>query len=107
MYRNKIVRRPLVDAVAQTKEVAVAIKNKDFEKAMHLRDAEFLEYYKCYQITTANDKPELMLPPEKRMRVGIIHVGAPAGKSPHLFMTMTFAHSVYIILTFPRRHECR
>lgn len=85
MYRNKICRRPLVDAVAQTKEVAIAIENKDFEKAMHLRDAEFLEYYKSYQITTANDKLELMLPPEKRMRVGIIHVGAPAGKIPDSF----------------------
>lgn len=79
MIENKIVRRPLVDAVAQTKEVAVAIENKDFEKAMKLRDAEFGEYYKSYLITTAAENNDLMLPPEKRMRVGIIHVGAPAG----------------------------
>jgi hypothetical protein len=69
-----------MEAVAQTKEVAVAIKNQDFEKAMHLRDAEFGEYYKAFKITTASDQPELMLPEEKRMRIGIIHVGAPAGK---------------------------
>ncbi|KAF2281585.1 6-phosphofructokinase [Westerdykella ornata] len=79
IVENKICRRPLVEAVAQTKEVAVAINNKDFEKAMHLRDAEFQEYYNAYKITTAADQPHLMLPPEKRMRIGIIHVGAPAG----------------------------
>jgi 6-phosphofructokinase 1 len=79
MIENKIVRRPLMEAVAQTKEVAVAINNKDFTKAMRLRDAEFGEYYKAYHITTAADQPELKLPEDKRMRVGIIHVGAPAG----------------------------
>lgn len=79
MIENKIVRRPLVDAVAQTKQVAVAIKNKDFAQAMHLRDAEFGEYWKSYKITTAAEQPELKLPEEQRMRIGIIHVGAPAG----------------------------
>lgn len=48
---------------------------------MRLRDAEFGEYYKSYKITTAADQPDLMLPEDKRMRIGIIHVGAPAGKS--------------------------
>ncbi|PSN66951.1 6-phosphofructokinase [Corynespora cassiicola Philippines] len=79
MIENKIVRRPLLEAVAQTKQVATAIEAKDFKKAMELRDSEFAEYYKSYQITTAADQPELMLPENKRMRIGIIHVGAPAG----------------------------
>ncbi|KAF2268104.1 6-phosphofructokinase [Lojkania enalia] len=79
MIENKIVRRPLLEAVAQTKEVAKAIENKDFARAMELRDAEFHEYYRAYQITTAAEQPELMLPEDKRMRIGIIHVGAPAG----------------------------
>jgi 6-phosphofructokinase 1 len=79
IQENKIVRRPLLEAVAQTKEVAVAIGNKDFHRAMQLRDTEFEEQYKSYQITTASDQPELLLPENKRMRVGIIHVGAPAG----------------------------
>ncbi|KAF2712452.1 6-phosphofructokinase [Pleomassaria siparia CBS 279.74] len=79
VLENKIVRRSLLEAVAQTKEVATAIEAKDFHRAMELRDAEFSEYYKSYQITTAADQPELMLPKEKRMRIGIIHVGAPAG----------------------------
>lgn len=79
IVENKIVRRSLLEAVAQTKEVATAIEAKDFDRAMELRDAEFAEYYKAYQITTAADQPELMLPEKDRMRIGIIHVGAPAG----------------------------
>ncbi|KAH8732254.1 phosphofructokinase-domain-containing protein, partial [Phaeosphaeriaceae sp. PMI808] len=79
MQENKIVRRSLLEAVAQTKEVAVAIENKDFHRAMQLRDTEFEEQYRSYQITTAADQLELLLPEEKRLRVGIIHVGAPAG----------------------------
>jgi len=79
IVENKIVRRPLLEAVAQTQEVAKAIERKDFDMAMRLRDAEFAEYYKSYQITTSTDQPKLKLPEEKRMRVGIIHVGAPAG----------------------------
>ncbi|KAF2016288.1 6-phosphofructokinase [Aaosphaeria arxii CBS 175.79] len=79
MVENKIERRPLLEAVAQTKKVAEAIEAKDFQTAMKLRDAEFAEYYRSYQITTMSNQPELMLPKEKRMRIGIIHVGAPAG----------------------------
>ncbi|KAF1959563.1 6-phosphofructokinase [Byssothecium circinans] len=79
MIENKIVRRPLLEAVAQTKKVAEAIAQKDFQTAMTLRNAEFAEYFRSYQITTSSDQPELMLPEEKRMRIGIIHVGAPAG----------------------------
>lgn len=46
---------------------------------MSLRDSEFAEFYGAYNITTSTDKPDLRLPEEKRMRIGIIHVGAPAG----------------------------
>jgi len=79
IIENKIVRNPLLEAVAQTKQVSEAVDAKDFERAMSLRDAEFAEYYTSYMITTATEQPELMLPPEKRMRIAIIHVGAPCG----------------------------
>lgn len=79
IIENKIVRQPLVDAIKQTKEVAKAIEAKDFAKAMALRDAEFKEYYDAFLITTSTEQPELLLPEEKRMNIGIIHVGAPAG----------------------------
>lgn len=50
---NKIVRKPLMQAVAETKLVAQAVDAKDFAKAMGLRDTEFADQYKSY-ITTTN-----------------------------------------------------
>ncbi|KAK8192623.1 6-phosphofructokinase, alpha subunit [Zalaria obscura] len=79
IVENKIVRKSLLDAVALTHKVADAIESKDFGTAMKLRDAEFTEYFNAYNIMTSTEKEEMKLPQEKRLRVGIIHVGAPAG----------------------------
>lgn len=79
VIENKICRKPLMEAVRLTQLVPKAIEAKDFKEAMRLRDAEFTEYFQAYQITAAASQPELLLPPEKRMRIGIIHVGAPCG----------------------------
>jgi 6-phosphofructokinase 1 len=49
---NKIVRKPLMKAVAETKEVATAVDAKDFDRAMSLRDTEFADQYKSYLTTT-------------------------------------------------------
>ena len=76
---NKIERSNLMEAVKLTQSVGEAIKAKDFDRAMMLRDVEFKEYYDSYMITTSTDHPKLRLPEEKRMRIAIIHVGAPAG----------------------------
>jgi 6-phosphofructokinase 1 len=45
---------------------------------MSLRDAEFRENLDGFIATSILEK-EPLLPPEKRIRVGIMHVGAPAG----------------------------
>ncbi|MCJ1415736.1 6-phosphofructokinase, alpha subunit [Xylographa parallela] len=79
IIENKIVRKRLDDAIKATHAVAEAIEAKDFSEAMKLRDSEFSEYYTAYMTTTATDQPELLLPKEKRMRIAIVHVGAPAG----------------------------
>ncbi|KAG8626261.1 hypothetical protein KVT40_005206 [Elsinoe batatas] len=79
IVENKIVRKPLLEAVRLTHQVAEAIEKRDFATAMRLRDAEFAEYYAAYNITTATDKEDMRVPKEKRKRIGIIHVGAPAG----------------------------
>jgi 6-phosphofructokinase 1 len=76
---NKIERMPLMDAVQQTKDVTARIHAKEFDQAMAMRDSEFKEYYSAYLNTTTVDHPELLLPAEKRMRIAIVHVGAPAG----------------------------
>ncbi|KAI4148919.1 MAG: hypothetical protein LQ340_004872 [Diploschistes diacapsis] len=79
IIENKIVRKPLVEAVEATQAVAKAIEAKDFDHAMELRDAEFAEYNRTYLMTTETDQPKLHLPSNKCMRIAIIHVGAPAG----------------------------
>jgi 6-phosphofructokinase 1 len=63
---NKITRKPLVQAVLDTKEVSKAIEARDFDRAMSLRDTEFTDFYNSYMTTTATDLNDSMrLPPQK------------------------------------------
>ncbi|KAI6016665.1 hypothetical protein BKA83DRAFT_14985 [Pisolithus microcarpus] len=73
---NKITRVPLMEVVEMTRAVADAAK--DFAKAMSLRDPEFLQSLEGFMTTSLLYK-EKMLSEEKRMRVAIMHIGAPAG----------------------------
>lgn len=75
---NKIVRTPLVEAVKMTKAVAKAIDSKRFDDAMGLRDSTFKESFKNFlSISTDDDNQSLLLPKDERLKIGIIHVGAP------------------------------
>ncbi|KAH8907423.1 6-phosphofructokinase-like protein [Coniochaeta sp. PMI_546] len=77
---NKIVRKPLMEAVRDTKEVSQAIDAHDFDKAMALRDHEFADQYNSYMMTTRVQlDTEMVLPENKQMKIGFINVGAPAG----------------------------
>lgn len=76
---SQIVRLSLVDAVRITKSVADAIERKDFEGAMALRDADFTEHLKNFMAINSAIHEEPSLPVEKRKRIAIINVGAPAG----------------------------
>mgnify|MGYP003362676316 CR=1 FL=1 len=76
---NKIVRRPLMEAVKLTKSVAQAISEKNFAKAISLRDTEFTEHLRNFMAMNSADFGEPSLPVEKRKRYAIINVGAPAG----------------------------
>ncbi|KAI1942709.1 6-phosphofructokinase, alpha subunit [Ophidiomyces ophidiicola] len=76
---NKIEKSSLVEAVEATKKVSKSISAQDFETAMQLRDSEFKAYHRAYINTTTPHHPKMLLPQEKRMRIAIIHVGAPAG----------------------------
>ncbi|KAJ6513255.1 phosphofructokinase domain-containing protein [Mycena sanguinolenta] len=78
IQENKITMVPLVEAVAMTKEVSTAIEKKDFAKAMRLRDPEFRESFEGF-ITTSQLSKTKKLPESKRMRIAIMHTGAPAG----------------------------
>ncbi|KAI0065093.1 6-phosphofructokinase [Artomyces pyxidatus] len=78
MRENRVTRVPLMEAVAMTQSVTQAIKDKDFEKAMSLRDPEFHESLEGF-FATSSLMNEPLLPPEKRIRLAIMHMGAPAG----------------------------
>lgn len=65
--------------ISQTQAGAACIANKDFDGAMKLRDRDFEEYYHCYMATTKLDDPTNKAADDRRMRIAIIHVGAPAG----------------------------
>ncbi|OBZ72450.1 ATP-dependent 6-phosphofructokinase [Grifola frondosa] len=75
---NKITRVPLMEAVEMTRQVSVAIAEKNFPKAMSLRDPEFSESLEGFFATSILES-EPKLPHHLRMRVAIMHVGAPAG----------------------------
>ncbi|KAF1826070.1 6-phosphofructokinase [Dissoconium aciculare CBS 342.82] len=79
MVENKIVRKDLMQAIKLTKQVAEHIEKKDFDSAMKGRDAEFEEFLQAFNITTQTDNEQTLLPENERLRIGIIHVGAPAG----------------------------
>ncbi|RXK34722.1 6-phosphofructokinase [Tremella mesenterica] len=75
---NKITQVPLLEAVAQTQAVAAAIDSRDFDKAMSFRDSEFREMLQAFKISSSLAASS-QVPENKRLRIGIIHVGAPAG----------------------------
>lgn len=76
---NKIVRRDLMESVALTKSVATAIKDKDFDKAMSLRNTEFAENWANFMTINNADKLSPKNPAEKPLNIAVINVGAPAG----------------------------
>lgn len=76
---NKIMRLSLVDAVKITKSVAAAIDNKDFDKAMSMRDSEFVEHLNNFMAINLASHAKASLPKAQHKRIAIINVGAPAG----------------------------
>lgn len=76
---NKVVRKSLVEAVEITKSVATAIEERDFEKAMSLRETEFVEHLNNFMSMNSANHNEPTLPVEKRKKIAIINIGAPAG----------------------------
>ncbi|KAI8971538.1 6-phosphofructokinase [Mycotypha africana] len=79
MNNNKVTTGPLMKAVELTHEVADSIAKKDFARAMELRDPQFADEYEAYTASTIMDDSTMSIPQYRRLNVGIIHVGAPAG----------------------------
>ncbi|EJD47349.1 PFK-domain-containing protein [Auricularia subglabra TFB-10046 SS5] len=93
IQENKITRIPLVEAVKQAcrpheqafapltfcrqKLWRIALRSRIMRRPC-LCDPEFAEVLESFFTVSALDKTRL-LPEDKRLRIGIIHVGAPAG----------------------------
>lgn len=77
ILNNRIVRKPLVEAVKFTKSVATAISEKRFDDAMGLRDSTFKELYSNFISISQGDDNKNILPENERLNVAVIHVGAP------------------------------
>ena len=74
---NRIIRLPLMECVEKTRQVAEAIKARDYEKAMALRSASFKDAFSTLR-TMIRALPHPPEPGQKRFRIAIFNAGAPA-----------------------------
>jgi len=79
IQQNKITTIPLMEAVSLTHSVSEAVSKKDFNKAMELRDPDFKDAYNAYVESTLYDLYKGKYERPGKLRIGIMHVGAPAG----------------------------
>lgn len=78
MNNNKVTTKPLMDAVKLTHQVAEAIGQSDFDRAMSLRDPQFIDEFSAFNRTTILDDKSLLLPEHERLNIAILNIGAPA-----------------------------
>ncbi len=77
MRGNRITHLPLVECVEKTHSVAKAIESHDYETAMELRGSSFKEVFQTVR-TMLRALPHDPEPGLKRLRLAVIHAGAPA-----------------------------
>jgi 6-phosphofructokinase 1 len=74
---NRIIRLPLMECVERTRQVAAAIKARDYEKAMSLRSSSFNHSFRTLK-TMVRALPHPPAPGQKRFRIAVLNAGAPA-----------------------------
>lgn len=74
---NRIARTPLQECLAKTQAVAAAIAARDYETAMQLRGRNYQEAFRTLRVFV-RALPRTPVPGQKRLRLAIIHAGAPA-----------------------------
>jgi 6-phosphofructokinase 1 len=74
---NRIIRLPLVECVARTRQVAEAIQARDYEKAMSLRSSSFNDAFRTLK-TMVRALPHPPAAGQKRFRIAVFNAGAPA-----------------------------
>ncbi|MEA5119461.1 MAG: 6-phosphofructokinase, partial [Propionicimonas sp.] len=77
---NRVIRFPLIDAVAQTREVPGLIQAGDYDKAMAYRGGSFKE---MAQLLAELVEPASVAAPDTAKRIAILHAGGLApGMNP-------------------------
>ena len=74
---NRIIRLPLMESVQRTRQVAEAIKARDYEKAMALRSTNFQDSFRTLK-TMVRALPHQPAPDQRRFRIAVFNAGAPA-----------------------------
>lgn len=77
LRENRIVRQPLMECVAKTREVNAALNALDFERAMELRGRSYREYFRILR-TLVRALPHEPVPGKRRLRLAIMTASAPA-----------------------------
>jgi len=74
---NRITRRPLVDCVKATCDIAEAIENNDSNRALRLRGGSFSDNIDTLQ-TLLRSLPNPPKPGQRRLRLAVLSAGGPA-----------------------------
>ncbi len=74
---NRITTAPLMKCVEQTRAIAQAIDEHDYERAMTLRGESFKETYRTLR-TLLRSLPHAPTPGQKQLRLAVMNCGAPA-----------------------------
>ncbi|MDJ0496286.1 MAG: 6-phosphofructokinase [Acidimicrobiia bacterium] len=82
LKEHQIISSPLMECVEQTRAVADRIAERDYETAMEMRGGSFRDSFNMLK-TMVRAQPHDPEPGQRRLRLGIIHAGAPApGMNP-------------------------
>ena len=74
---NRITTAPLMKCVEETRAIAQAIDEHDYERAMNLRGASFKETLRTLR-TLLRSLPHALAPGQKPLRLAVMNCGAPA-----------------------------
>jgi 6-phosphofructokinase 1 len=77
IHGNRAVRIPLAECVAKTREINALLEAQQYEKALELRGNSFNAAFRTLQ-TLLRALPHPPQPGQRRLRLGILNVGAPA-----------------------------
>ena len=74
---NEILRSPLMENVAKTHDLATAMANQEYEKAMDMRGGSFAESYRIFH-TLMRAAPRAPAIGQRRLKIVVLHAGGPA-----------------------------